>query len=338
MSIALDIGTSRLRSLRREGEELVGRSVPAMFALVADEPSARSLLDRSQIPFAAGDGELALIGDAALMHAAAFRAIAMRLMPGGLVPTDDPPARQLIATLIDSLLPDSLATGQTCGLILPAAMMADDASAAFLVRLIQLRGYDPICLSAGQATALATLSSEGFTGLALSFGAGGCSLSLVRHGSELAEAALPGGTDMIDARLAAAARCYTHDSDGTRCLDVESIRRQRESLSDPLTRPTTDFAAQVAEQYREVLLRVVKDLARQIEDRRLGAFTTPVPVVCAGGGARPAGFGGLMTAALAAIEMPLPIGPVRLAPASDYLVARGGLIHAELESTCSAAA
>src|SRR5687768_7787811 len=92
MTVALDVGTSRMRSLRRERGELVGRSVPAAFALVPDEPSSRTLLARSGLAFAAGDGELALVGDAAVLNAAVFGAMPLRLLPGGLLPADDPPA------------------------------------------------------------------------------------------------------------------------------------------------------------------------------------------------------------------------------------------------------
>ncbi len=61
MSIALDIGTSRLRSIRREGVELIGRSMPAAFSLVDDDPTSRALLAKAELPFAAGEGQLALV-------------------------------------------------------------------------------------------------------------------------------------------------------------------------------------------------------------------------------------------------------------------------------------
>lgn len=338
MSISLDIGTSGFRSLRRIGGELVGRSVPAAFALVADEPSARHLLSRADLAFADGDGELALVGEGAIQHAAALRATPLRLLPGGLVANDDPPARQLLATLIESLLPEPATSGERCGVVLPAASAADRASHEFLLRLMQMRGFTPLEISASHAVALASLSREGFTGIAMSFGAGGCSISVTHRGRELVNLREARGTDWIDAQIASAEKQYTHDAAGERYLDTESIRRQRESLADPLTRPTTNFAAQVSELYRELLRSILGELSRSIEMERLGFFATPFPVVCAGGGTRAAGFSGLMTAVLAATDFPLPVGQVRLARQDDYLVARGALINTELESSAAEAA
>jgi len=94
----------------------------------------------------------------------------------------------------------------------------------------------------------------------------------------------------------------------------------------------------VADLYRDLLLSTAKEFSRAIGDGRLGPFSAPLPVVCAGGGTRPPGFAGLMTAALAGADLPVPVGPVRLTPADEYLVARGALIHAELDARCAAAA
>jgi hypothetical protein len=338
MSIALDIGTSRLRSLRREGVELIGRSVPAAFSIVDDDAMSRRLLAKADLSFATGDGELALIGDAALEHAAAFHAARLPLLPGGMVSTDDPPARQLIGTIIESLLPEANVAAAPCGLVMPVASLADEGSTEFIVRLIKMRGYVPLVLTATHALALATLSSEGFTGVSLTIGAGGTSMSLVHRGRELAAAQDHRGTDWIDARLASALRRYTHGSDGGRFLDTESVRRQRESLSEPLTRPTSEIALKIAESYRELLEAITRDLAVCLRRENLGRFERPLSIVCAGGGTRATGFLSLLTSALASVELPCAIGETRLTPPDDFIIARGALIHAELESVSAIAA
>lgn len=338
MSIALDIGTSRLRSVRREDDELVGRNVPATFALVADDPSARELLSRAEIGFAVGEGELALVGETALRHAATFRSTPLRLLPGGLVPADDPPARQILGMLIESLLPEADTPGGLCGLILSDAAITDKTSREFISRLVWMRGYEPVLLSATHAIALATLSADGFTGVALSLGAGGCSIGLIHRGRELAFGNDSRGTDWIDSRLATAEKCFTYNVAGERDLDTESIRRRREALGDSLTRPAGPFAVQVADRYRELLESTLTSFADQLAHERLGPFAIPLTVVCAGGGSRAAGFADLVSSMLKSIELPFDVDAVRVQPSDDYLVARGGLIHAELEVTCAAVA
>lgn len=338
MSIALDIGTSRLRSLRREGVELIGRSIPAAFSLVDDEPTSRAMLTKAELSFATGEGQLALVGDAALDHAAAFHALPLPLLPGGMVPIDDPPARQLLGSIIESLLPEAGGILSPCAIALPAASMNDESSIEFVLRLVGLRGYRPLIVTAPHALALATLSAEGFSGVCVAVGAGSCSMSLVHCGRELACVQSETGTQFIDARIATAERRFVHGPDGERYLDTESVRRQRESLSDSLTRPTTPIGSQVASLYRELLEAIAGDFASRIREERLGRFDSPLPVICAGGGTRPAGFAALLTSILAASELPFRLTPARVAPVDDFLFARGALIQAELESASAIAA
>lgn len=338
MTIALEIGASRLRSLRREDQEVIGRSLPAAFALVDDNPAARDLLCRAELAFAMGDGELALIGDAALDHAGAFRTAPHRLLRDGLVPTDDPLARQLLAALVESLLPVPDYPGELCGLVMSPAAMRDRDSRSFLLRLAQARGYDPISLSPSLALMLATFSAENFSGIGMTFGASGCSLSLVHRGRELLQVSEGRGTDWIDLELAARADLHTYDDTGDRYLDIETVRRRREELGDSLIRPQGDFATDCAELHREILHTTLARLAQELADKRLGPYALEAPLICSGGAVQTAGFGKLLRATIEQAELPVPLGPIRLAAQDDYLITRGALIHAEIETTTAAAA
>lgn len=338
MSISLDIGTTRFRSLRRVGGELVGRSVPATFALVPDDPTTRKMLAVADLSFADADGELALIGDGVLEHAATLRTTPLRVLPGGLVAADDPPARQLLATLLESILPEAAQPGESCGVVLPAAAATDYESRNFLLRLIQMQGFTPVEISAPHAVSLATLSTEGFTGVSVILGAGEFSLSVTHRGRELVTVREPRGVDWIDAQLAATEKRHFHDAAGERYLDTESIRKQREMLAEPLTRPTTDFAVQIAELYRQLLRTTLAELSHQMERESFGRFNTPLPIVCAGGGTRAPGFSALLSAVLTASDFPIDLGTVRLARHDEYVTARGALIHAELENVTAAVA
>ncbi len=277
-------------------------------------------------------------GDTALEHAAAFHALPLPLLPGGMVPVEDPPARQLLGSIIESLLPEAIQILSPCAVLLPAASMNDEASIEFVTRLVGLRGYRPVLITPTHALALATLSAEGFSGVCVTLGAGGCSIGLVHHGRELASVRDERGTHFIDARIATAERRFIHGADGERYLDTESVRRQRESLSDGLARPATPFSSQVAGLYRELLRSITTDFAKRLSEERLGRFDTPLPVVCAGGGTRAAGFTTLLSTAIASSDLPFPLAPARVAPNDEYLFARGALIHAELESVNAIAA
>ena len=338
MSIALDIGASRLRFLRRAGNELVGRSLPAAFALVADEPAARDLLSRAELTFAAGDGELALIGDAALQHAKAFGATPDRLLRDGQVPRDDPPARELLRTLIESLLPDPPRHGERCGLVISPGGMDDHETRSFLTRLAQARGYDPLVLSSSLALVLATFTCENFSGIGITFGAGGCSISLVHRGRELLHVSESRGTDWIDLELAARGDVHTYDAAGARYLDAETVRNRREEITAPLTQPQDDFAGEVQALYHEIFHAALTRFGEELIARRLGPYALEAPVICGGGGVRVSGFGKALREIIEYANLPVPLGPLRIAPPDDFLIPRGALIHAEIESTINIAA
>jgi hypothetical protein len=67
------------------------------------------------------------------------------------------------------------------------------------------------------------------------------------------------------------------------------------------------------------------------EIKRLGLID-PLPLVVAGGTARIPGFRDLLLDVLPSVSLPVSIGDVRLVAASDFTIARGGLIRAELEA------
>lgn len=338
MTIALDIGTSRLRSLRRVGFELVGRSVPASFALVADEPIARELLTRAELPFATGDGELALIGDAGLEHARTFRSIPNRLLNEGEVPRDDPPARHLLETLVESILPRPTHRGDLCSILMPPSSYRDRDSRAFLTRLVQSRGYDPIVISPSLALVHATLATEDFSGIGLTLGAGGCSISLVHRGREVLWESVGRGTDWIDQQIARSAEVFTYDANGRKFLDLETVRQERELLSDSIAAPTGDFAHDVAAGYRDIIEEALHRFIARLLHERLTPYALETIVTCGGGGVRAPGFDKFLTQLLAEIDFPVPLRPVQMAAIDDYLIARGALIHAEVESTMAAVA
>ena len=76
MSVGLDVGSSQIRCLRLRGEQTVGSSSRALFAVLPEASEYRALLEAGHIPFAICDGALALIGDnaAALALAGALDA------------------------------------------------------------------------------------------------------------------------------------------------------------------------------------------------------------------------------------------------------------------------
>ena len=336
MSIALDIGAFRLKSLRRVGDRLVARGSRCVHSILPDNESARIALDRAQLPYATCDESLLLFGDSAGDFARLFQSPCLPLMADGHIPHDDPPARQVMATLIEATLPEPRTPGKICCLTLPGkhdTADATDRELEFFSRVVKLRGYEPIVLGAGMAAILAELVDCGFTGIGIDFGAATTEVSLAHRGIELARCVVPRGGNWIDAQLARQNNEYAFDASGNRYLDTELSRFWKEDSARALDDPSDDQDAYLVELYSQLIAEVLSS-ASSIFASIPGVCDVPQPldVVCTGGTASIRGFGSLFERFCQDGTFPVDINRVRVRAESDYTVARGCLICAELES------
>src|SRR6185436_14306847 len=157
----------------------------SVYAVLPDNATQRQLLDRADIPFAACEGHLILLGDAAAELARSFQTPCCDLLPGGVLPQSDPIARQVISLLIDALLPPSHQHALCCYTQPLHALRRHGGTTGqheFFARLIHLRGYEPRLLSAGLALISAEMRAEAFTGIGFVVGASGCEISVAHQG------------------------------------------------------------------------------------------------------------------------------------------------------------
>lgn len=337
MSISLDLGSSRLKSLRQRGEHLLGRGCRSAYATLIDSESRRKLLDQLQIPYARCEEKLAIIGDPVSDFTHLFQMPAVPLLPDGHVPQDDPPARQIIASLVEALLPEPQQSGEICCISMAGLPVdADDGEhhdVEFFTRLLRLRGYQPMLLSAGMGVVLAELVDQSFTGIGMSLGASHCEVSLAHRGIEIARSSIPRGGDWIDEQLAAERDSYCWDPNGNRFADVESEREWKVEAERNIGQPADDRETLLAELYASLIDDVLKSAARDFaQTASVRDVPQPLSLVVSGGVARINGFSDLLVPALRKTPFPVEVGTVRMATDSDYIVTRGGLISAELES------
>ena len=332
---ALDLGTHRFRSLRRSGGRTVGRSCRAAYGTLPDSPARRRLLEQVGLNYATTDGgdgespELLLFGDAADEYAKLFGTPPLPLLPDGAVPTDDPPARQIVGTLIDALLPDPLGPSEPVRVVFPGG----GADREFLTRVIRLRGYEPTPVDAAEAFAAAAMGSTGFRGLALICGADRWELAAMLGGKVIARCVAEGGAAALDRRRAEDRSEVAYQRDGGRYLDTDACRRTREEFAGTLLEPATDEEAAVADLHAAALGELFAEAAKRFSlERSLRHVNKPLPVFCGGGAARIAGFCDLAERELAAAKFPLPMGDVSAVKADEYLTCRGALILAELDN------
>ncbi len=336
MSFGLDIGSSGVRCLYRTGKSLRGRRAPACYVTLSDGTAEKLLLQRAFIPFSACDGSFVVFGDNAIELSRALKLPLIPVFPEGRLPKEDPVGRQVAVTLIESVLPAKGTLTGPAAMVVPSlgesrATRTDDL-VRFADRVLTLRGTECIPLHAGTASILAELSDREFTGVGLCVGASSTSLSVAIHGQPVAELSFARGCGSVDEVFAKSRGRYFFDHEGNRYLDVRSVARWRESAGVDLASPNGDDQELLRSLVREWLLTAMSDFAQKLEQLGAARSARGVSVMTiTGGPSRMTGFDVLVADAVRRAQLPLKIAEVRTAAASDYTLARGGLIAAELE-------
>ncbi len=299
MSIGLDLGSTQFRSLRRHGQRLVGRNCPCVFAMIADTLTNRRMIERDDLPFLELDHELVLIGDAAMAWSDHAPVAIRPLLPDGKLPADDGLARELLAFLIDAVLPPATFRNETCAMTIPGELFPDQPGLErdYFSKLVKLRGYEQVIVGQGMAAVLAELGDAGFSGIGISLGASQTEFALVHCGAEQARCSIPWGTAEIDDQLAG---------------DNDQIM--------------TDF---LVELLIEAGLRINRHDGFRVVSR-------PVSIVCCGGLAQRTNFEQHLQRAWDRAAWPIPVRALRVAPDAIYTITRGCLIQAKLELQATA--
>lgn len=338
MSIGLDLGARAFRSLRRGNNRLIGRACRSGYAILPDVPAQRELLQRAAISYAQCEDNLVLLGDSAAEFSRTFHAPCLDLLPQGCIPREDPIARQIAAILVESLLPTPQTEGEICCFTTPGrvrglqAVGADPAE--FFTRVIKLSGYVPRRLNAGMAIVLADLVHEGFTGIGLTLGAAVCEVSLAHCGVEVAHCTLPRGGRWIDEQLALEGQSYCSDVFGNKRLDLDHASRKKERAAGGDAEASAEERQRLLALYRDLVTGIAETMKREFARAlRLHDVPQPLSLVCTGGATELPGFCELLQRQLEVAEFPIRLRDVRMArEESQFTVARGCLVHAELES------
>lgn len=341
MSIALDIGSSRMRSLRRQRYRLIGRSTYSLCTVMPDTLAARRVLDLLGASYATSEGQLIALGDAAETVSELFHVPASPLLPGGRVPRNNPLARQGIATIINALLPEPKREGEFCCFtttgVLDRVGGRDSEELAFLSQVIRLRGYEPLAIGSAAAVVLAELVGERHSGIGITFGAGSCEAALVHHGMEVARCTVRRGGNWIDGELARSDAQYVWDHAGNRYLDVRRSRSWKETAAGSLLEPTTPREQLCAELFRELVRDVLRAAGETFAaEGHSREVPQPLTVVCQGGTASQSGFRQIVLDLMRTTPLPIGVKQVRIVDEWPYAVARGCLIRAHLEANAEA--
>jgi hypothetical protein len=344
MICAIDFGSCWIRSVFRNPvapERLSMFSERSEYSLIAKtEQHVRSLQDQ-QIPFAECEGSLVVPGNAAEKSQWLSRVPRTPLLVDGIVPADDPPARQMLNVLTEAMLPPLSGLHDLCVLTVPGVRDGSEQARKneeFLCRLVRMQGYRAVVVNPAEAALLATCSDASFTGISIVMGAETTTICVARYGMALATETIAIGGNWIDAEIARQFKVQVWDEDGNSYLDIESIRQWKQQGTVQLRNPLGDRERLMSRLYSVVLDRVARTVSQMLSATpvRNALQRQRLSVMLSGGATMVEGFASLLTEQFIEHEIADRILSVRCAPDPATAVIRGALIYGELEARASA--
>lgn len=329
MSIGLDLGTSRFRALRRDGERLLARQLPTAYTALEGTQAQSRLLSQARIVPTHADDACVILGPEAESVAAALGRPLIPLFPEAQLPAADPLARQVAAALIDGIV--GVESRGPCSVVLPRDAASGSMLHDFLMQILKLGQLVPRVITAGQAVGLAELGRDEFTGVILGMGAAGTSLTLLEHGEVQVATDVPCGGDWLDQQLARGQQRFAFDAAGRKYADLAGTAQWKRAPERSLAATDTADDAPLRQGYAEILTALLARFRSAVVREGVnGKRRKPLPLVCHGGGTRVRGFQDFLQRLWQAAEIDLSIAAPRLARDDEWVVARGCLIHAEL--------
>ena len=338
MITAIDFGCYAIRSAFRE--DIAGAPVKILsekseYVVLPNIERYRQLLDSHEVPRAECEDSLAVYGNQAARTRWLSRVPSASIFNGGIVPPDDPPARQMLDLICTAILPAPGAGLNLCVFTVPGSARCRE-SQEFLSRLIRMRGYEPLAVSAAEVAMLAEGTDLSFSGISVVIGAETSEVSISRMGVTLASTVISVGADWIDIEMARQFQIQVFDEAGVAWLDLEAVREWKHSPERNLRNSVGEREKVLSRLYGAVLDKTAQathDLLAQpsvhavIGEERLN-------VICCGGATRVAGFASVLTERFVDQDIAGRVQSVRTVDSPELTVVRGLLIAGKLEARC----
>lgn len=322
--VGLDIGTSFInRAAIDDDEEIDIRTQRDAFFDIENDKFARNMLSMNHANYIESDDNklLYVIGQEAINFANVFKREVRRPLHKGVISTREPEALLMIKTIITSILGKPIVEDEVCQFSVPAAPIDADYNVIYhrniLQSFVESAGYKAVPINEARAVCYSELDDDGFTGLAISFGAGMVNVSLTYMGAGSIEFSLSRAGDWIDENAAKAI--------GERSTKMISVKEAGVDLLAPKNRHEESISIF----YRNFIAYVVKNFEKklsQVED--IPEFPEPISVVLAGGTSLVKSFDVVFKQEIDKIKLPFRIKEIRLAEDQLFAVAKGCLYSA----------
>lgn len=323
--LGVDVGTSKIVAARRQGKELQTASQLNAFIPVPYSKFTEKTLTQNAISYYKDGDELVIFGTATEHFANMFNAEFRRPMADGLLNSKERLGWPVIEAILQMMIPKARAKDEVLAFSVPAA--SDGRNSALTYHEATFRGYfqslgyNAIAINEGLAVVFAELESENFTGIGISCGGGMCNVALSFLSIPSILFSIAKGGDFIDQAVGTVVNEH-----------ATRVKMMKEESLDLSKAPKDKLEKALHIYYQDLVEELVGSLRRAISRaEKLPKADRPLPIVLAGGTAKPKGFREMFERTLRAEPMPIEVSEVKLAADPLTATARGALIAAMYE-------
>jgi hypothetical protein len=323
--IGVDVGTSKIVAARRRNKGVETQAQLNAFIPVPFSRFTETILGQNEIPYFRDGDELIIFGAATERFANMFNVETRRPMADGLLNPKERMGTIVLDSIMKSVVPRARTQGEVLAFSVPAAAEGRDAELVYheasLRRFFETLGYRAVAINEGLAVIFAELESENFTGIGISCGGGMCNVSLAYLSIPALLFGIEKGGDYIDASVGSVV-----NEPSTR---IKTLKEENLDLSKA---PADKLEKALHIYYEDLVDSLVDSIRKAITGaEKLPRAHRPLPVVIAGGTAKPKGFKEMFERAVRAKSFPIEIADVKVAADPITATARGALIAALYE-------
>jgi GNAT superfamily N-acetyltransferase len=236
-------------------------------------------------------------------------------MADGVLNPRERMAMPVIEAILQELVPKANTRGEVLAFSVPAASEGKESELTYheatLRAHLEGMGYKAVAINEGLAVIFSELEDENFTGIGISCGGGMCNVALAYLSIPSIMFSIPKGGDFIDRSVGAVVNEHATRVKVTKEEGLDLSRAPRDKFEKALRIYYEDLV--------ETLVLALKQSISRAES--LPRSDRPLPIVLAGGTAKPKGFKDLFERALKDTSLPIEISGVRLAKVAPRILA-----------------
>lgn len=329
---AIDIGTSTIIAAKyKDGNEIEYAEIrDAFFRIKPTSAIASSMIEKglaNKKYFKDTDGSFIVVGQDAIEKAIERHGSASRPMSKGIISPKEKDARRILKFIMASVLGKPSEKNEKLIYCIPAQPI-DTEEDSFDVSYhedalnMDLRdlGYSPTALNEAEALCYSELDTDDYTGISISMGAGMQNICVMSNGEAVLKFSISRSGDWIDHMAALS----TGQPDSI-------VQVEKENSKFTVGEPNTNqILSAVSTYYVRLIDYVVKNLSNKLSNsKELPKFTSPIPIVLAGGTSRAKGVLEQFKKSLGD-NFPIPIKSVRYAKDQLRAITRGLILAGSL--------